>query len=113
MSKALKGHARVTYWQSKIAAWHSSGQSQQAFCRSRELNYAQFVYWRRKLDGDALPIPAQSAKPSSGFVSVMPPVASAVEPATELSLILPNGVELRGIAMGNVDVALRLLSRLS
>jgi transposase-like protein len=107
MSDDLKGRARRDYWQSQIDAWQSSGQSQQAFCRVHDLNYPQFVYWRRKFRQSATP---SSAKASSGFVSVVPTMSAV---AGGLSLVLPNGVELRGIETANLDVVLRLLGRLS
>ena len=107
MSDDLKGQARRDYWQSQIEAWRASGQSQQAFCRRHDLNYAQFVYWRRKFEQSTA---SSSAKAASGFVTVVPTM-SAVE--SGLSLVLPNGVELRGVEASNLDVVLRLLGRLS
>ena len=105
MSDDLKGQARRDYWQSRIEAWRLSGQSQKGFCRAHDLNYPQFVYWRRKFRQHTA-----SAKASSGFVSVVPTM-SAVD--SGLSLVLPNGVELRGLEASNLDVVLRLLGRLS
>lgn len=113
MSKALKDQARMDDWRSKVSAWQSSGQSQQAFCRAQGLNYAQFVYWRRKFERGTSPASPGSAKSLSGFVGVVPSMAMGRETETGLSLVLPNGVELRGIAMSNVEMALRLLGRLS
>ena len=107
MSDDLKGQARRDYWQSRIEAWQLSGQSQKAFCRAHDLNYPQFVYWRRKFRQHTAPA---SAKASSGFVSVVPTM-SAVD--SGLSLVLPNGVALRGLEASNLDVVLRLLGRLS
>ena len=107
MSDDLKGQARRDYWQSRIEAWQLSGQSQKAFCRAHDLNYPQFIYWRRKFRQHTA---SESAKASSGFVSVVPTM-SAVD--SGLSLVLPNGVELRGLEASNLDVVLRLLGRLS
>jgi transposase-like protein len=107
MSDDLKGQARRDYWQSQIEAWQLSGQSQKAFCRLHDLNYPQFVYWRRKFRQRTA---SPSAKASSGFVSVVPTMSAV---ASGLSLVLPNGVELRGLEASNLDVVLRLLGRLS
>lgn len=107
MSDDLKGQARRDYWQSQIEAWQSSGQNQQGFCRTHDLNYSRFVYWRRKFRQSTTP---SSAKASSGFATVLPTASAA---AGGLSLVLPNGVELRGVEASNVDVVLRLLGRLS
>jgi len=107
MSDDLKGRARRDYWQSQIEAWQLSGQSQKAFCRVHDLNYPQFVYWRGKFRQHTA---SPSAKASSGFVAVVPTM-SAVD--SGLSLVLPNGLELRGLEASNLDVVLRLLARLS
>ena len=36
------------YWLQQIEAWQSSGQTQQAYCKTNELSYHRFGYWRRK-----------------------------------------------------------------
>jgi len=107
MSDDHKGQARRDYWQSQIEAWQSSGQSQRAFCRLHGLSYPRFVYWRRNVRRHSTPTPA---KASSGFVTVLPTSGAAVG---GLFLVLPNGIELRGIEASNLDVVLRLLGRLS
>jgi len=107
MSDDLKGQARRDYWQSQIEAWQSSGQSQQAFCRVHDLKYAQFMYWRRKFRQR---MTSSSVKASSGFVTVLPMAGAATG---GLSLVLPNGIELRGVEASNLDVVHRLLGRLS
>jgi hypothetical protein len=107
MSDDLKGKARRAYWQSKIEAWQSSGQSQRVFCRAHDLSYQRFVYWRRKFRHDVAPA---SEKAASGFVSV---VSSMPAVGGGLSLVLPNGIELRGVEASNLDVVLGLLGRLS
>jgi hypothetical protein len=56
---------------------------------------------------DRLPI---ATKAASGFVSVVPSMPAAWG---GLSLVLPNGIELRGIEAANLDIVLRLLGRLS
>lgn len=107
MSDDLEGQARRDCWQSQIEAWQSSGQSQQAFCRTHDLNYPQFGYWRRKFQQSTAPSPTEA---SSGFVAVLP---TAVAAAGGLSLLLPSGIELRGVEASNLDVVLCLLGRLS
>lgn len=94
----------AAHWRPLIETWHRSGQRQKAFCRERDLNYDQFVYWRRKLsqrDSD------QNQRTSSALV----PVTFASKPAASgLSLVLPNGMELRGLALDNVAVVQQLLA---
>ena len=95
------------YWQQQIEAWQSSGQTQQAYCKTNELSYYRFGYWRRKFRQQSQE--AQDSK-GSGFVPV---THSAPYQSTGLSLALPSGLVLRGIAGDNLPVVYQLLSRLS
>ena len=100
--------SRQVYWQGHMERWQQSEQSQQAYCREHNLSYFRFQYWRRKLRGDAgQDVPR--TRPS-GFVPVAP---SAHGPSTGLSVVLPNGVQLRGISADNLVVVERLLAKLS
>lgn len=38
---------RQQFWQQHIDAWQASDASGAAFCKQRDLNYAQFNYWRK------------------------------------------------------------------
>lgn len=42
-------------WSSHIAKWKSSGLSQAAYCRSNNLKYHAFIYWRRKYESRTSP----------------------------------------------------------
>ena len=95
------------YWQEQINSWRESGQSQQTFCKTHELSYTRFVYWRRKFEGKSK---RARNRTSSAFV----PVTHQMSLATaELTLALPSGVELRGLSEENLSLALQLLERLS
>ena len=101
-SEALSAH-----WRPLVDAWRNSGQSQGAFCREQDLSYEQFVYWRRKFEqhpSDAAP------RPSSALVPVIyqPEVAEH-----GVSLVLPNGIEVRGVASNNLPLVEQLVGRLS
>lgn len=108
MSEHSPQSARAVYWRKQIEAWRASNLSQHDFCKRRSLSYSQFQYWRHKLrrvtpaDEDALQ--------RSGFVAVEP---QRMEAAAELTVVLPNGVELRGVHDGNVSVVERLLGLVS
>ena len=105
-SKAIS-ETLAAYWRPQLDAWQGSGQTQRAFCRTHDLNYDQFVYWRRKFQGQTA---NTERRPSSALV----PVTYQPVPAESgLSLLLPSGLELRGIASGNLSVVEQLLSRLS
>ena len=77
-----------------------------AFCRENSLNYDQFVYWRRKL--------AQTAKASvqRATSALVPVTCTAPTIGQDLSLLLPNGMELRGLTQDNLPVVQQLLAQL-
>lgn len=83
---------KAAVWRGHLAAWRASEQSAAAFCRSRGLAYAQFVYWQRKLQDVAAFVPVQ----------VEAPVRSS---DWSLELTLPNGVSLRVTGTDAVGVA--------
>ena len=56
-------------WEKRIARWHSSGLSMAAYCREHEVNYAQLVWWRRRLQRDA-------ASPPLTLIPVVAPAPS-------------------------------------
>ena len=107
MPDKAESEALASYWLQQIEAWQSSGQTQQAYCKTNELSYHRFGYWRRKFRQQSQE--AQSQK-GSGFVPVTP---SAATQSAGLSLAFPSGLVLRGIAGDNLSVVYQLLSRLS
>jgi len=96
------------YWQRHIAAWEQSGQTQKAFCLAHDLDYYRFGYWRRKF------LESDEAKnnPPSDFVPVsyQPSGADCIP---GLSLMLPSGLRIQGIAPENLPLVYQLLGRLS
>lgn len=88
-------------WRNRIDAWQNSGVSAAAFCRSRSLEYSQFVYWQRALRDETrslVPVVVESA---------------GMAPALVLELALPNGVHVRvpsGFSVGEVIALVRGLS---
>jgi len=95
---------RLKYWQQQVNSWKASGLSGSKFCQANNLTYHCFVYWQRKLGAvDTRLLPE---KPSSGFVKVN------VTPATSecITLCLPNGFIIRGIATANLPVVHQLLA---
>ena len=104
-SKALS-ETLAAHWRPLIETWRRSGQTQKAFCQEHGLSYDQFVYWRRKFaqrDAD------QGQRTSSALVPV---TGAPTATAPGLSLVLPNGMELRGLTLDNVPVVQQLLARL-
>ena len=107
MPVKAKSEALASYWLQQIEAWQSSGQTQQAYCKTNDMSYHRFGYWRRKFLQQSQEV--QSRK-GSGFVPV---THSATSPSAGLSLAFPSGLVLRGIAGDNLPIVYQLLSRLT
>ena len=95
------------YWQSQINSWRESGQSQQAYCKTHELSYTRFIYWRRKFEGK---LKRSRHRSSSALVPVTCRMPAS---ATGLTLVLPSGLELKGLSEDNLSLAVNLLEQLS
>ncbi len=89
------------YWQVQINSWRTSGESQAAFCKAHDLSYHRFTYWRRKFD--------ERHTESRGFALVKYQSAGT----SNLSVALPNGLVVQGIAADNLGVARELLESLA
>ena len=107
MPSKAESEALTKYWQQQTEAWQSSGQTQQAYCKANELNYYRFGYWLRKFRKQVQPAQSQAG---SGFVPV---THSAPSRSSGLSLVLPSGLVLHGIAGDNLPVVYQLVSRLT
>ena len=90
-------------WSQHLQGWRQSNQSQRAYCRDHGLSYDRFTYWRRKLTPKEKPVKGGAG---SGFVPVTGPSAGAI---SGLTATLPNGVQLQGISLDNLDVVKPLL----
>jgi hypothetical protein len=97
-----------SYWREQFACWRESGLSQSEYCQQAQLSRHRFKYWRRKLEPTSLQ-KRRSKKRDSGFVPVQVRTTSA---ETGLSLSLPNGMVLRGIDAGNVELVKQLVAQL-
>ena len=93
-------------WRQYIEDWSHSGLSQQTFCRDRGLRYHQFHYWRKKLSRTSH---QEAPLRSSALVPVRYQPQS---PVSDLSVHLPNGVRVCGIASDNLALVAQLLETL-
>lgn len=83
---------KAEVWREHLATCRASGLSTAAFCRKRELSYAQYMYWQRRLGSDA-----------RGLVPVR--VGAPTTPAASLSVELAlAGSTLRVAGMAIADV---------
>ncbi|MGD8914181.1 MAG: hypothetical protein PVJ68_15775 [Candidatus Thiodiazotropha sp.] len=94
-------------WRQHIEDWRNSGLTQQAFCRDRNLSYHKFHYWRKKLADT----PVAKKRPRSS--ALVPVTYQAPSPDNGLSVHLPSGISLRGIASDNLALVKQLLASLS
>lgn len=93
------------FWKQHVEAWHRSGESGAAYCKSHSLVYHRFVYWRQKFHRRAHA--SESASP--GFIPVrVEPIPSA----PGLGILLPNGLRIDGICAENIPVVRQLLASL-
>ena len=97
-------------WATHIKAQQDSNLSGKAYCASRELNYDQFGYYKRKQSKTNQRIHKKSEPCGFATVSV-----ESISPrsSSALSLLLPSGIRIEGIDDGNLSVCLSLLGRLS
>lgn len=86
--------SKAAAWSKRLAAWRASGESAAAFCRARNLAYAQFVYWQRRCTPQAIPLVPVRVEAS----------AVAVAHGAQVELALPTGVRLR-VTLPLADVA--------
>ena len=77
---------KVRAWRALVEAWKRSGQTVNAFCRTRRLTRSNFDRWRRNLAADPVVSPPT---PSPAFV----PVRVVAEPMAEV--VLRSGVVVR------------------
>lgn len=96
---------RQQFWQQHFGAWQASGLSGAAFCKQRDLNYAQFNYWRKKFRAEVVEKPA-------GFAQVRQLADSPSHFNDGLSIHLPSGISFSRVNAGNLDVILALLRQL-
>ena len=107
MTEQIQRGARADYWQKQIEAWRASGQSQMAYCEANDLRYSRFVYWRRKFQ------PADETARGGRRSAFVPGTYLNGKTGEGLAVVLPSGVELRGVTAENLVVVDQLLSRWS
>lgn len=112
MSKDTSLKTKRIDWDAHLDRWQAMGISQTAYCRQYTLSLSQFSYWKCKRLGRSSPT-AKAAPSHSGFVPVQ--LADTTEPtsSTTLSLTLPNGYRIDGIAQDTLGIAQHLVKAVS
>jgi len=99
---------------SLVQEWESSGQTQQAFCEEKELNFSTFQYWRVKYKKNRRGSYNKERRTGetavrSKFIEFDIPVSSVTDKT--YSICYPNGVRLEcpsGISFEEVAHLIRL-----
>jgi hypothetical protein len=106
MSSKATTQALTDHWRQHIEDWSYSGLSQQAFCRDQGLKYHQFHYWRKKLSRTS------HQKAPSRSSALIPVRLHPQSPVSGLSVHLPNGMSVSGIAPDNLVLVAQLMEML-
>ena len=106
MTDVTESETLATYWKQQVEAWKRSGLSQNQFCKTNELSYHRFVYWRSKFEG--VTRSHRTKEGGGGFAAVN----CRSDGDYGLTLSLPNGLVVRGICAENLPVVRQLLDQL-
>src|SRR5262245_28577242 len=83
--------SKLAYWQEQIDKWKESGQTQQAFCREKQLALSTFYRWREKVN----PLERiESVKAKPAFLPV-PLSTKTLVGAAVIEIELPSHTRLR------------------
>lgn len=93
------------YWRQHIIEWRSSGLTQRAYCKQKNLKYNQLSYWNNALKKQSKP---KEKALSSGFATVhirRPEVE-------ELTLSFTSGIRFSGIKGCDLSVVKEIVRML-
>lgn len=94
MSNTRTPRRSAEQWQALVEQWQQSGQSAKDFCRERQLGYASFCQWRKRLAGPQAASSAGDHSEEPAFVDLAS-LASSSAGGWDIVLSLGDGVELR------------------
>lgn len=81
------------HWVAHIEGWQQSGLTQPDYCKQKNISYAQFGYWRTRLNREVTPdrklIPATLIQPSALASLYLPAGIRLDVPSHTLADILP------------------------
>lgn len=99
-------------WRAHVMAQQGGPFNQREYCEAHDLTFSSFTRWRRLLLGDG------KVRPLSD-VSAFVPVRIEPAPTTlqehnggSLSLVLPNGIQIKGITAASLPTAVALAAAL-
>ena len=101
--------SRQQFWEQHLQDYPRSGLSRMAYCREHGLTYHQMLYWQKR----AATATTNTAATKPGSATKLVPVALRVrEPTVALTVVLPNGIQIRDIQPGNLSALNALLEQL-
>lgn len=109
--RAVKIRRTRNDWLTLIKEWEGSGQTQQAFCRSRSLCYRRFNQWKNRTtkekDYDESSLDAEPI-----FVPVQLNTVSETARDTPIVITLPNRIQVSLSNQGELSPVLALIQQL-
>ena len=87
-------------WRKLVREWESSSETAEDFCDRHDLGLSTFRWWRWRLAqdeaGDSAPVTRSDSAPWVELSSIELPAADGSPPvATDLTLVLGEGIEIR------------------
>ncbi len=79
---------RQSYWKKLVLEWKESGLSQTAFCVQKNIKYANFIHWRRRLKSREQ---KSASAPALVPVSLRPAGDASSEQTPIIRITLGNG----------------------
>jgi hypothetical protein len=73
--------SKQDFWQQHIEDWHQSKLTQKEYCKHNDISFANFGYWRTRLN--------KLAQPDKKFIPV-----TVGQPHSQISVFLPGGLRL-------------------
>jgi putative transposase len=94
MTKTYTARRTQDQWKTLVEQWQQSGQSARQFCEERNLGYASFCQWRKRLIKD---LPESSRQDSDApFIDLASLTSSSnFNGGWHIVLSLGNGIELK------------------
>ena len=111
MAKRSNSHSKkAAYWRRMTQEWKRSGQSQAAFCETRNLKLTTFRWWRHRLLREtAEAAKAKGTDSSAPFIPVrlVDPSSSSSQP---IEIVLANSQRIRVPSEFDSDTLRRILA---
>ncbi len=111
------GSKKRMLWRARIEDWRRSGLKIASYCRKHALNYAQFMFWRRKFDSSAFTSDATASvhaqRPANAFIPIeirRDPIEGPAQRSWACEIQTPAGmvVRLRVLEFSDLHELLRL-----